>query len=292
MLSRRGFLLGSSAAALLMACGDDDASTSPGDTSTGDSSTGLVLGEAFDRNLLLVTGIPQRAPFVLFERSGGLVRPIDAPNTIAFTLVSEAGVALAPVTTPRRGDDIDRAYYPLVTTLAPPGTWSVTADLGDGRTLTSSVVVNASSAVPQVGTPLPVAPTPTTAAPLGATTICTRNPPCPLHEVSLDAAVAAGRPVAVLISTPAYCQTGICGPVLDLLIEAAADTDLEVIHVEVYTQSTAGATGPVSPLVTDTFGLEYEPALFVADATGMITARLDNIYDGPELTEALATAND
>lgn len=292
MLSRRGFLLGSGAAALVVACGDDG-DTPAGDTPADDTPAGLVLGEAFDRNRLLVAGIPQRAPFVLFEESGGLVRPTDAPDAITFTLASDSGETLAPITTQRRGDDIDRAYYPLVTTWPSPGTWSVTADLGDGRTLASSVVLNARSAVPQVGTLLPVAPTPTTAASLGATTICTRNPPCPLHEVSLDTAAAAGRPVAVLISTPAYCQVGICGPVLDLLIEAAAGhTDLEVIHVEVYTEGTAGAAGPVSPLVTDTFGLEYEPALFVADATGMITARLDNIYDGAELTEALATAID
>ena len=46
----------------------------------------------------------------------------------------------------------------------------------------------------------------------------------------------------------------------------------------------------MSPLVTETFGLNYEPVLFVTTA-GTVTARLDNIYDGAELAEALATAS-
>ena len=85
---------------------------------------------------------------------------------------------------------------------------------------------------------------------------------------------------------------GICGPVLDLLVDTAAGRpDLTVIHVEVYPNSTSGDPGEVSPLVTETFGLNYEPVLFVADAAGTVTARLDNIYDGAELAEALATAS-
>ena len=47
--------------------------------------------------------------------------------------------------------------------------------------------------------------------------------------------------------------------------------------------------GAPSPLVTDPFGMTFEPALYVADAAGTITARLDNIWDGTELAAALAT---
>jgi hypothetical protein len=297
MLSRRRFLLGTGAAAVLAACGDggDDGSDgAQGTDGTGTTAAGssLVLGEAFDRNALLVAGIPQRAPFVLFEESGGLVTLDDAPSEITFTLTPEGGAALAPLATARRGDDIDRPYYPLLTTFPAPGAWMVTADLGDGRTLESAVVVNEGPTVPQVGEPLPIAPSPTTANPLGVARVCTEEPPCPFHEVSLDAAVAAGRPITVLVSTPEFCQVGICGPVLGLLVDAAAqDAGRTTIHVEVYPQSAAGDPGPVSPLVVDTFGLSYEPVLFVTDAAGTITARLDNIYDGTELAEALATAS-
>jgi hypothetical protein len=179
-----------------------------------------------------------------------------------------------------------------VATFPTTGTWTVSADLGAGSVLESSVGVVEAIAVPQVGQPLPVAPSPTTTDPLGVGRLCTQDPPCPFHEVSLDVATGGGRPVAVLVSTPEFCQVGICGPVLDLLTDAASGrADLTVIHVEVYPDSTAGDPGPVSPLVVDTFGLSYEPVLFVADAGGTVTARLDNIYDGAELAEALATAS-
>jgi hypothetical protein len=309
VLSRRGFVLGSGAGLAgllaLAACGDDDdggdagnQSQTPGNGGDGDGQDGegssgqLVLGEAFDRNALLVASIAQRAPYVLFESSGGLVPVADAPDEVTFTFTpQDGGDALEPITTTRRGDDVDRPYYPVVATFPSAGLWDVTADLGDGRTLTSVVAVNETSPLAQIGDPLPVAPTPTVADTLGVTHLCTDDPACPLHEVSLDAATAAGRPVAVLVSTPAFCAVGICGPVLDLLVDATdGRDDVDAIHVEVYTESGDDGPGEPSPLVVDTFALGWEPVLFVADATGTVVARLDNIYDGPELAEALAAA--
>jgi hypothetical protein len=41
--------------------------------------------------------------------------------------------------------------------------------------------------------------------------------------------------------------------------------------------------------VIDTYGLTYEPALFVANASGLVLERLDNIFDRAELAEALKT---
>jgi hypothetical protein len=294
MLSRRGFLLGSGAAALLAACGDEDSPTITPDATTtttggtGGDPGGIVLGEAFDRNGMLVAAIAQRAPFLLFEASGGLVPVEAAPAEIAFTAAVAGGETLAPVTVARGGDGIERPYYPLTVTFPSAGQWSVFADLGDGQILESVVQVNDDVAVAQVGEPLPVAATPTTADPGGVTTLCTNDPPCPFHEISLDTARAEGRPVVVLVSTPAYCQVGICGPVLDLLIaEAPNHPDLTVVHIEVYPNG--APPEPPTPIVTDTLGLQYEPALFVADTAGTVTSRLDNIFDGPELAAALGT---
>jgi hypothetical protein len=140
--------------------------------------------------------------------------------------------------------------------------------------------------VPDVGDPLPGPPTPTTADPLGVAVLCTREPACPFHEVSLADVLAGGRPVVVMLSTPAYCQTAICGPVLDSLITAAPTID--TVHIEVYPNE-APPDGLPSELVGSSFGLGWEPVLFVAGADGRVTARLDNIWDGDELGAALAT---
>ena len=53
---------------------------------------------------------------------------------------------------------------------------------------------------------------------------------------SLTAAIAAARPIAFLVGTPEFCQTGVCGPVLDLLVEQAPDhPEIQFVHAEVYT---------------------------------------------------------
>src|SRR5438132_1411319 len=83
----------------------------------------------------------------------------------------------------------------------------------------------------------PPNPTPTTANHLGVNPICTHDPVCPFHSVSLDQAIGGTRPIALLVSTPAFCQVAICGPVLDLFIKRKATfaaQGITVIHAEVY----------------------------------------------------------
>lgn len=304
-IDRRRFLLGTGAALLAASCGGDDepaAGTTTtlagsgtdgggnGDTGTGGTGSdgeGLVLGFAFDRNAFLVAGIPQRMSAVLFATDGGFAALDVAPAELALTarLLEDGSVVEATVA--RHGDELDRPYYPAQITFPVPGLWEVEADLGDGTTVRHEVNVSDSVTFPQIGDPLPSVATPTTAAPLGVTTICTREPACPFHEVSLDAALAAGRRVALLVSTPAFCQVAICGPVLDLLIDAAPG-GLDVIHVEVFPNASGTDTGPASPIVTEALGLTFEPVLYVAGPDGTVTARLDSIYDSTELAAALA----
>lgn len=295
-LTRRSFLLGSGAAAALAACGGDDGggdatpTTARQATST-TAAAGVVLGVTFDRNGLLVAGIEQRAPFLLFRPDGGLVPIDEAPEELTIEFTAESGSAPAPLAVARHGADVDRAYYPAVATFTATGLHTARITVGDD-VLDYPFNVNdpADVAVPQVGEPLPAATTPTNADPLGVETICTADPPCPFHEVSLDAALTEGRPVALLVSTPAYCQVGICGPVLDLLIGAApAHPDPAFIHLEVYPNG-APPAAPPSPLLAEPLGLSYEPVLFVADTAGALTARLDNIYDSVELDAALRSA--
>jgi hypothetical protein len=127
----------------------------------------------------------------------------------------------------------------------------------------------------------------------GVTPICTRADPCPLHATTEAEALQAGGPVVLMISTPAYCQTAVCGPVLDLVLEQVPSLPgATFVHAEVYNDPTAGAdpaSAGTTPAV-DAFGLTFEPSLFVAGADGIVTARLDNVFDRVELAEALATA--
>ena len=134
---------------------------------------------------------------------------------------------------------------------------------------------------------LPGFDTPTVGDPQGFEVLCSRAPePCLFHDVTLTEALAAGRPVAYYVGTPAFCSTGSCAPALEALIgaqERFADT-FTFVHAEVFSDAAGTAIAPAVTAV----GMTYEPALFITDSTGTIVERLDAVWDQTELEERLA----
>jgi hypothetical protein len=166
----------------------------------------------------------------------------------------------------------------------------------DGTPATSAIQVGTGgdAKVPQVGDQLISVDTPTTADHRGVDPICTRMPQmCSLHDVNLTDALKAGQPIAFLISTPEFCQIGVCGPVLELLLEQHAKRpQFSMVHAEVYKQvdpQKGISSAELAPAV-QAYNLTYEPALFVATAGGTIVERLDNVFDRAEISAALAKA--
>ena len=296
-LSRRTFLIGTASAAVLAACGggDDDDTTTEAttDATTGDGATstsaapgtGLAIARVF--NPQQPAGHELRLPIALADADGAILDLADVPASITFRFGPEGGAMSAPVEVARHDDGIPTPYFPLRMTLE-PGTYriEIEADGTPAATTVEAVPPNQTAVVPIVGGPLIALQTPTTADPRGVDPICTRDPACPFHEQTLEEAMASGKAVAFIISTPQFCQTAICGPVLDLLIARAEqhrDT-IAFVHAEVYTDSNARETTEA----VQAYGLTWEPSLFLAQPDGTITSRLDYTYDGVELDEALS----
>jgi hypothetical protein len=113
-----------------------------------------------------------------------------------------------------------------------------------------------------------------------------------MYELSLDEALADGRPTVVVFATPAFCQSQACGPLLDNTKTLVDDhPEVDFVHVEVYQgfrQEGFDPTDPeaLAPAVT-AFGLLSEPWVFVVDASGVITARFEGVMDASELDAAL-----
>ena len=140
--------------------------------------------------------------------------------------------------------------------------------------------------IPKPGDKLPAFDTPTTADGRGANPICTHQPACSLHDVTLTQALAAGKPVAYLIGTPAFCQTGVCAPILDNLLAAHArlGDKVTMVHAEVYTDNTAATPTPA----VQAYNMTFEPCLWITDASGTVVERLDFVFDQGEIDGALA----
>ena len=147
-----------------------------------------------------------------------------------------------------------------------------------------------SVAVPGPGDSMPPFDTPTVDDGRGVDPICTREPePCPFHDVTLTDALLSGKPVAYLVGTPAFCQTGTCAPALESMIDVQDrfGETFTWVHAEVYTDNTATTPAPA----VDAASLTFEPSLFVIAPDGTVIERLDAIWDQTELVEVLERAS-
>lgn len=62
------------------------------------------------------------------------------------------------------------------------------------------------------------------------------DPPNDMHDVKIKDALAAGRPLVVVFSTPAYCTSRFCGPVNEE-VEAVRDIykdQVDFVHIEIW----------------------------------------------------------
>ncbi|MBU6328827.1 MAG: hypothetical protein KGR18_02605 [Acidobacteria bacterium] len=295
---RRAGLVGGTGAllmagpALLGACGGSSSKVDTLSLSDDPDARNLVGLFNYSGDYLVST-IPQRLPFAIATPEGPPA--IEGPPTLTVQLRRAEADIGDPIVLERHADGTPIPYYPLVTTFDETGVWSITTEL-DGQMSSQSFMVQAPDTVGlrQVGQAMVPVDSPTPAATRGVDPICTRAPACPLHDRPLGEVLADGTPVALLISTPQFCQTGVCGPVLDTLLEFRDQfPGITFVHAEVYNQPNNGGD-PAALGVTDSvraYGLSFEPSLFVARADGTITARLDNIFDRGELQAALAAVS-
>jgi len=186
-------------------------------------------------------------------------------------------------------DGLPTAYWPFDLKLDKVGSYELRAKIdGQNRTLAFSVLDRSAEHVPYAGDKLPSIVTPTVANGQGVNPVCTNKPQCPFHTVSLADALVAKQRVLFYVGTPAYCQTGVCGPGLQFLIDSQKKigADIAIIHAEVYTDDTIKTT----TAAINSLGLTFEPCLFLVGADGVIIARIDSVFAAADLQNVLTAA--
>jgi hypothetical protein len=148
-----------------------------------------------------------------------------------------------------------------------------------GRLLGASaqITVVRATPIPAAGQRPPAIDTPTFASAGGdLSRITTRVPPDDMNRVSFKA-VLGRRPVALLFSTPALCQSRVCGPVTDIALsmESAYGARMTFIHQEVYVDNQLNRGLRPQMLA---FHLRTEPWLFTVDRRGRVAARLEGAF--------------
>ena len=189
-------------------------------------------------------------------------------------------------------DDEDAATVVYSTQLDFPsdGEWRIAAIVKEGDRLTStllpSAVVGEFKRIPRVGEKAPLIHTPTAADAGGdLSKITTRIPPDTQNKV--DYAEALGKePIVLLFATPQFCQSRVCGPVVDVAeqVKQVYGEDAAFIHMEIYKDNDPGKG--VRPQVR-AFHLPSEPWLFVIDSEGVIRSEIEGAFGIDLMTKAV-----
>lgn len=149
--------------------------------------------------------------------------------------------------------------------------------------LMGTVDVGGYTDVPRPGDKAPSIHTPTAQEAGGnAAKITTREPPDSQNEV--DYAEALGKePILLLFATPKFCQSRVCGPVVDVAEQAKHEygDKAAFIHMEIFNQNDPNAQ--VRPQVRK-FHLPTEPWLFAMNREGVVSAAVEGAF-GLELMD-------
>ncbi len=170
------------------------------------------------------------------------------------------------------------------------GEWRIAALVRqDGElsaTLLPSAVVGTFTKVPRVGQKAPLIHTPTPADVGGdLSKITTRIPPDTQNRV--DYADAFGKePIVLLFATPQFCQSRVCGPVVDVAeqVKQIYGDKAAFIHMEIYNEN--DPSKHVRPQVS-AFHLPSEPWLFAIDRQGRIEDEIQGAFGVEELTQVV-----
>ena len=114
-----------------------------------------------------------------------------------------------------------------------------------------------------------------------------------LHGETVAAAIAAGRPVMVVVSTPVYCVSRFCGPITDTVQQLAAensDENMAFVHIEVWRDFETETINKAAAewIWPDQAGDPAEPWVFLVDGEGTIVERWDNVATEASLRDAVA----
>lgn len=194
---------------------------------------------------------------------------------------------------PSEGQDTASVVYSTELNLPSEGGWLIAAILKeDGESkgvLLGSAVVGEFRRIPKPGEKAPLIHTPTAQDVEGdLSKITTRVPPDTQNEV--DYAEALGRePIVLLFATPEFCQSQVCGPVVDVAEQAKREygDKAAFIHMEIHNENDPAKR--VRPQVR-AFHLPTEPFLFAIDSDGVVRDTVEGAFGLKLMHEAVDKA--
>jgi hypothetical protein len=215
---------------------------------------------------------------------------LDEPAIGPFPAAIESLATQPAFRAKTTSDDPDAASIVYSTDLDFPsdGEWRIAALIKEGDeikgTLLPSAVVGEFDGIPQLGQKAPRIHTPTPEDVGGdLSQLTTRIPPDTQNQVDY-ADVLGKEPIVLLFATPQFCESRVCGPVVDVAEQVKEEDGDEAafIHMEIWKDNEPGTA--VRPQVR-AFSLPNEPWMFAIDREGKVSSILQGAF-GPEALSA------
>jgi hypothetical protein len=230
-IDRRAFLGLGVGAVAWVACGRSGREASPQATQPPRSLAVASVEHALgDRRLAVAymeNGVPTapRSPKMSLVSPSG--KPVPASGQIV-TIGFRGGSAPAAQTDAKKVMIVDHVFEEA-------GTWEVRLTSGDSELVTPFNVVE-KSASPMVGDEAILSKSATKGDPRGVDPLCTLNPECKQHDLTIEEAVQSGKPSVISFVTPALCESRTCGPTLDVVenTRKKVGDDVNFVHIEIY----------------------------------------------------------
>jgi hypothetical protein len=221
---------------------------------------------------------------------------LDEPAVGPFPAAIESLATKPAFVSETTSEDPATAAVVYSTRLSFPGEgeWRPAAILkeDDGElkgTLLPTIRVGEFKRVPRPGEEAPLIHTPTAQDAQGdLSKVTTRSPPDSQNKV--DYADALGRePIVLLFATPKFCQSRVCGSVVDVAEQAKHEygDKAAFIHMEIYKDNDPGKG--VRPQVRR-FHLPTEPWLFTIDRDGVVRDAVEGAFGLKLMHEAVEKA--
>lgn len=184
----------------------------------------------------------------------------------------------------------DKGVYEAEVTFDRPGFWGVEAAVdveGKTESARAGFKVLPAHEVPAAGETAPASRNLTVSSsgvdPAAIDSRAGADKPVPdeaLHQTTVADALAAKRPVLLVVSTPTFCVSRFCGPITDeaaKLAETYSDR-AAFIHVEVWKDfDQKQLNDAAAEWISTSDGGAQEPWVFLIGADGKIVRRFDNV---------------
>ncbi len=286
------------AAAVLAACVDDAETSDTGSIQAVVVSSDLAVGQnRFVLGLLTQDNKVLTDAQVHFEfyRQGDDSTPVNDVEAL-FKSTKVEFTHLHESSEQHLHEEVTGVYVAEVTFGQPETLYvRVSGTLAGGEPLTvrtSDFPVQPQSQTPALGSPAPRSDNPTTADVSDIGLIDSSDPPRPaMHALSIAQAIDSGKPVVIAFATPAFCQSRICGPTMEVMDELYSKYGdaAAFVHVEPYDLAMLRQQGQfqLAPAAAE-WRLPSEPWVFVLDRQGRVAAKFEGIVTVEDVDAALA----